>query len=106
MEMDIEDVPDFCEKHGADWFGPFQEWLGERGLAPLQLPPPWKPMWTRSLKDVPVLAGVPHSGVIHEVVYMNGKIHYDPATDDVKSLGPAKYFILLVPKNPASFSTQ
>lgn len=103
LELDLVEVPDFCnEEPVSEWFLTFCGWLRQFDLSAVMIAGPWDNKLQQLFQDVHVLAGGqsavrPHP---HKVVYFNGRLAHDPAPEGLGLRGEPKDFIVFVAREP------
>lgn len=98
LEMEIDDVPHFCDKGiSAEDFNRFErEWFLSRGLFPIYCPYPAENKLSDILNAIEaispgiifLLGGESQNGCNHTVVAGRGRILHDPSQDDSGIIGP------------------
>ncbi len=81
LEIELCDVPDFCNLYSADaWFLRLNIWLRQFGLATLCVEVDHTDIIIKEhLRDCYVIAsGKTKEGVLHSVIWLNGKIVHNP----------------------------
>lgn len=83
LEVPIEEVPDFCNLYGSDWYEQFIKWLNNFGLSSLTIEGKGMPIEdliaSPALEDCIYLAsGKSKRGIEHSVVYRGTELIHDP----------------------------
>ena len=94
LEIDIDDVPEF-EDMGDNWGGELADWLDSIGFYIME--------WQEVIPDIPgyfLVCGESPRGVLHEVVYFDGKMVHDPHPSNA-GITTVKDVFVLVPKDPS-----
>jgi len=104
LDLELEQVPDFCNDDPERWFLNLCDWLRQFNLTAMMIGAgkKWNDDIAHVLKDVHLLAGG-RSAVRpfdHEVVYLNGEMVHDPAPEGKGLKGWPKDFILFVATKP------
>lgn len=83
FQMWLHEIPNFCEV-GDEWWAPFEMWCRRLGFQPICLPTPdgcdWA-LWFAPGQLV-IASGLGARGFAHSVLYMDGKLFFDPHPDD------------------------
>lgn len=81
FELELNEVPDFCNLYKDDWCEYFTQWLHNRGYGYIYIiinPKIFSSVF-ENCKDCYILGVVINNdGVRHSVIYKNGKIVHDP----------------------------
>lgn len=102
FELELNEVPDFCNNDKEHWMEDVIRWLNKRGLSAVLIDTKTieGDFWPKNYKDTYLLVGGKNQdGVDHEVIYYNGDIAHDP-NPKTKSFTPGD-MILIFLMNPA-----
>ena len=106
LDLDLEDVPNFCGDGLEDWWDRFEAWCVERGLFPFEYyPKSWKE-WKERLPAhmVVICSGPAERGHDHSTVYLgNGTLLWDPHPSDAGLLEVVDVLVFTA-IDPARFS--
>lgn len=79
LDLEPEDVPDFCNEYGDDWHEETVKWLNQYGLSAIYIQPFSKELNAYYFKDCTLLISVKSdNGVNHVAIYKNGELIHDP----------------------------
>lgn len=103
LEMPLEAVPDFCNEYPEDWFLKLGDWLKPMGMSAIMIKYDDGADLAEVLKDQFVLAGGTSAvrSIPHEVIWMNGKVIWDPAPERKGLKGRPDDFIVFTLSEPA-----
>lgn len=102
LELELEDVPHFCDGNNSRWLLDLEEWLRPRGLAPIIVQAKGCP----ALEGVISLGSGPAArGVRHSVVVEGTETVHDPHPDRSGLLETEDY-LFFVAVDPANCSSR
>jgi len=105
LELQLEDVPDFCNVYSEDeWFLKFCSWLNQYGMTAIMVKNDGKAVLDKILTGTYTLAGgmsAARPKMLHEVVWKDHKMVHDPAPEQMGLVNKPDDLICFIALSPA-----